>query len=52
MASSASAQIEATAGDKLRTTVNGVDRPDYGKVQGILIGVTIGYIIILCLIVS
>lgn len=39
MVSSAASQIEATAGDRLRTTLNGVDIPDYAKVQGILIGV-------------
>lgn len=39
MVSSAASQIEATAGDRLRTTLNGVDTPDYAKVQGILIGV-------------
>lgn len=39
MVSSAASQIESTAGDRLRTTLNGVDIRDYAKVQGILIGV-------------
>ena len=34
MVSSASAQIEATGGDHLRTTLKGKDVPDYAKVQG------------------
>jgi len=50
MISSASAQIEATGGDNLRTTitVNGQpkDVPDYATVQGILIGVVAAFIII------
>jgi len=46
MISSASAQIEATGGDNLRTTVNGKDVPDYAKVQGILIGVVAAYIVV------
>ncbi|KAF7319309.1 MFS domain-containing protein [Mycena chlorophos] len=38
MVSSASAQIEATGGDHLKTTLNGKSVPDYAKVQGIFIG--------------
>jgi SHS family lactate transporter-like MFS transporter len=47
MVSSASAQIEATGGEQLRTTVRGKDVPDYAKVQGILIGVVAIYVIVL-----
>ncbi|EKM79685.1 hypothetical protein AGABI1DRAFT_114166 [Agaricus bisporus var. burnettii JB137-S8] len=50
MVSSASAQIEATAGEHLRTTVisNGQpkDVPDYATVQGILIGVVCAFVIV------
>ena len=46
MISSASAQIEATAGQKLKTS-DGL--PDYGKVSAILIGVVAGFIIIMTL---
>lgn len=50
MVSSASSQIEATAGGHLRTTVTvgGVTKnvPDYATVQGILIGVVSAYVII------
>ena len=49
MVSSASAQIEATGGDHLKTTIikNGKKTivPDYARVQGILIGVVAAYII-------
>ncbi|KAM0750242.1 carboxylic acid transporter [Meredithblackwellia eburnea MCA 4105] len=45
MVSSASSQIEATAGDKIKK--NGV--PDYGKVSIILISVVAGFIIIVTL---
>ncbi|KAF9503768.1 hypothetical protein BS47DRAFT_1378376 [Hydnum rufescens UP504] len=38
MVSAASSQIEATGGDHLRTTLHGVNVPDYAKVQGILLG--------------
>lgn len=47
MVSSASAQIEATAGDQHQTIVNGVQVPDYAFVQGVLIGVVAAYILIL-----
>lgn len=54
MVSSASAQIEATAGNHLRTTVieNGVskDVPDYATVQGILIGVVAAFVVIITII--
>jgi SHS family lactate transporter-like MFS transporter len=50
MVSSASAQIEATAGDDLRTTLfrdgKYEDVPDYAKVQGIFIGCVAAYLII------
>jgi hypothetical protein len=46
MVSSASAQIEATGGDHLRTTApNGEPVPDYAKVQGILIGCVAAFLI-------
>ncbi|KAF9554612.1 carboxylic acid transporter protein [Agrocybe pediades] len=51
MISAASAQIEATGGEHLRKTVvqDGklVDVPDYATVQGILIGATAAYTIII-----
>jgi MFS transporter, SHS family, lactate transporter len=54
MISSASAQIEATGGENLRTTivVDGKlkDVPDYATVQGILIGVVAAYLIVLAII--
>ncbi|KAN0135336.1 Major facilitator superfamily domain containing protein [Lactarius tabidus] len=54
MISSTSAQIEATGGDHLKTTivVDGVRKvvPDYARVQGILIGVVAVYIIFLTII--
>jgi SHS family lactate transporter-like MFS transporter len=54
MISSASAQIEATGGDHLKTTIikNGKRTvvPDYARVQGILIGVVSAYIIFLAII--
>src|SRR5712671_2618168 len=54
MISSASAQIEATGGDHMKTTIikNGQPTvvPDYARVQGILIGIVSVYIIILALI--
>jgi len=45
MVSSSASQIESTAGDHLKTTVKGVVVPDYGKIQGILIGVVAAWII-------
>ncbi|KAH8114392.1 MFS general substrate transporter [Phellopilus nigrolimitatus] len=49
MISSASAQIEATGGQNLRTTIveNGVptDIPDYARVQSILIGVVSAFVV-------
>ncbi|KIM37555.1 hypothetical protein M413DRAFT_448365 [Hebeloma cylindrosporum] len=54
MVSSASAQIEATAGEHLRTTIieNGVPKnvPDYATVQGILIGVVAAFVVIVTII--
>ncbi|TDL17206.1 MFS general substrate transporter [Rickenella mellea] len=54
MVSSASAQIEATAGNHLKTTVvvNGQTKVvnDYAKVQGILIGVVAAYILVFTII--
>ncbi|KAF5317741.1 hypothetical protein D9619_012606 [Psilocybe cf. subviscida] len=54
MVSSASAQIEATGGDNLKTTIieNGkrVVVPDYAKVQGILIGVVAAFVVIITII--
>jgi len=56
MVSSASAQIEATAGDHLKTTIRnrttGKDEvvANYGKVQGILIGVVAAFVVIMTLI--
>jgi len=49
MISSASAQIEATAGEHRRIIVNGKSTPDYGTVQGIFEGVVVFYT--LCLII-
>ncbi|KAG9078507.1 hypothetical protein FRC06_008324 [Ceratobasidium sp. 370] len=46
MVSSASAQIEATGGEHLRTTVHGQAVPDYAKVQGIFLGVIAAYLIV------
>jgi len=56
MISSAASQIEATAGDHIKTTI--IDRttgkpevvPDYGKVQGILIGVVAAFVIFMTII--
>jgi SHS family lactate transporter-like MFS transporter len=56
MISSAASQIEATAGDHIQTTI--YDRttgkyaivPDYGKVQGILIGVVAAFVIFMTVI--
>lgn len=54
MISSSSAQIEATGGDHLKTTivVGGVRKvvDDYARVQGILIGTVAVYIIFLTII--
>ncbi|KAJ6561350.1 major facilitator superfamily domain-containing protein [Mycena sp. CBHHK59/15] len=54
MVSSASAQIEATGGDNLQTTlvVDGKPTlvPDYAKVQGILIGVVAAFVIFITII--
>jgi hypothetical protein len=47
MISSASAQIEATAGQRIRTPAG---TPDYGLVSTILIGTVAGAIILLCLV--
>ncbi|RXW24369.1 hypothetical protein EST38_g1483 [Candolleomyces aberdarensis] len=54
MISSASAQIEATGGENLRTTIikNGVPTvvPDYATVQGIFIGVIAAFVIFITII--
>lgn len=54
MISSASAQIEATGGDHLKTTIIKDGKrtivPDYARVQGILIGTVASYIIFLTII--
>jgi SHS family lactate transporter-like MFS transporter len=50
MVSSASAQIEATAGIHLRTTVKGVNVPDYATVQGIFIGVITVFTLVLTIV--
>ncbi|KIM49920.1 hypothetical protein M413DRAFT_408326 [Hebeloma cylindrosporum] len=54
MISSASAQIEATAGEHLRTTVikDGVAKnvPDYATVQGILIGVVAAFVVVVTIV--
>ncbi|KAI0074125.1 MFS general substrate transporter [Panus rudis PR-1116 ss-1] len=52
MVSSASAQIEATGGDNLKTTIPGKPGlvPDYATVQGILIGVVAAFVIIVTII--
>lgn len=50
MISSAAAQIEATGGDHLKTVVNGKVVPDYGKVQGILIGAVAAFVILITII--
>jgi len=54
MVSSSSAQIEATGGDHMKTTIikNGTATvvPDYARVQGILIGTVAAYIILLAIV--
>ncbi|CAL1712690.1 unnamed protein product [Somion occarium] len=52
MVSSASAQIEATGGKNLRTTIPGKegDVPDYATVQGILMGVVAAFVLIITII--
>ncbi|KAH9476232.1 Carboxylic acid transporter protein-like protein [Psilocybe cubensis] len=54
MASSASAQIEATGGEHLRTTIvqkgKSVNVPDYASVQGIFIGAVAAFVILMILI--
>jgi SHS family lactate transporter-like MFS transporter len=54
MISSASAQIEATGGDHMKTTIIKNGRPtvvpDYARVQGILVGIASLYIIILAIV--
>jgi len=49
MASAGSAQIEARGGENWRTTVQGKNVPDYAKVQGVLLGVIIGWTLIMTL---
>ncbi|KAF7308755.1 MFS domain-containing protein [Mycena kentingensis (nom. inval.)] len=50
MVSSASAQIEATGGKHLTTTLNGQTVPDYAKVQGIFLGVIAAFVIFITVI--
>ncbi|KAJ7702181.1 hypothetical protein B0H16DRAFT_1748301 [Mycena metata] len=50
MVSSASAQIEATGGDHLKTTLKGVVVADYAKVQGILLGVVAAFVLFITII--
>jgi len=50
-ASSASSQIEATAGESWRTISRGKDVPDYAKIMGLLIGL-VAACIILCMLVG
>ncbi|KAJ7725428.1 MFS general substrate transporter [Mycena maculata] len=50
MVSSASAQIEATGGNNLKTTLHGVVVPDYAKVQGILLGVVTAFVLFITII--
>lgn len=46
MASSAAAQIESTAGDRLKTTLpNGKVVPDYATVQAMLVGIVLFFLI-------
>ncbi|KAH8918801.1 MFS general substrate transporter [Atractiella rhizophila] len=52
MVSSASSQIEATAGESSKTTVHGKVVPDYAKIQAIFIGVVAAWIIFWCLVGS
>lgn len=47
MVSAASAQIETTAGDKIKTPEG---LPDYGKVSAILIGVVSAWLIVCCIV--
>lgn len=46
MASSGAAQIEAQAGETLRTVYNGKDIPDYATIQGILVGAVIAFLFV------
>jgi len=54
MVSSASAQIESTGGDHLKTTIIESGKPtvvpDYAKVQGILIGVVAAFVLIVTIV--
>ncbi|KAF9458789.1 MFS general substrate transporter [Collybia nuda] len=54
MASSATSQIEATGGENLRTTIvkNGelTNIPDYAKVQGIVVGAAVAFVVIIIMI--
>ncbi|EKM51726.1 uncharacterized protein PHACADRAFT_127559 [Phanerochaete carnosa HHB-10118-sp] len=52
MVSSASAQIEATGGNHLKTTIPGSSTPvpDYATVQGILIGVVSAFVLVVTII--
>ncbi|KAJ7207451.1 MFS general substrate transporter [Mycena pura] len=46
MVSSASAQIEATGGEHLKTVLDGQPVPDYAKVQGIFIGCVAAFVLV------
>ncbi|KAJ7189526.1 MFS general substrate transporter, partial [Mycena pura] len=50
MVSSASAQIESTGGDHLKTMLNGKPVPDYAKVQGIFIGCIAAFLLFITVI--
>ncbi|KAJ7894443.1 hypothetical protein B0H14DRAFT_3426838 [Mycena olivaceomarginata] len=50
MVSSASAQIKATGGEHLKTTIKDMVVPDYAKVQGILIGVVAAFVLFITII--
>ncbi|KAL0581308.1 hypothetical protein V5O48_000684 [Marasmius crinis-equi] len=50
-ASAAAAQIEATAGLSIRTTVDGEDQPDYGIVQAIMAAASCA-VILACILVG
>ncbi|EJD45664.1 MFS general substrate transporter [Auricularia subglabra TFB-10046 SS5] len=47
MVAAASAQIEATAGEHVRMTIRGAYVPDYGKVEGIFVGIAAAFTLVL-----
>ncbi|CAD6575134.1 MAG: hypothetical protein CYPHOPRED_005587 [Cyphobasidiales sp. Tagirdzhanova-0007] len=49
-ASSSSAQIETTAGEHIAKYARGAQRPDYGTISGIIIGIVAFSLIVCCLI--